>query len=110
MRNGPLRHRVEIQKLDDGTAVQTNDFGEPQQQWSTLVWRYAEIQPLSGRDVFESAQVRSDVSHRIRIRYFAMPSPARVKWGQRLFNVEWAANPNERARGTLMEVYCKELV
>lgn len=66
MRAGRLRHTVAIQQ-----PVETqNDFGEPEITWSNVatgIW--AGIEPLSGREFFESQHFNAEINVRVVMRY-----------------------------------------
>ena len=66
MKAGTLRHRITLQ-----TAVDTQDTttGEPVRSWTTLATVWADISPLSGREILASAVELGEVDTRIRIRW-----------------------------------------
>jgi len=67
MRAGKLRHRVQIQE-----RVETKDaHGGITESWSTVVTRYASIEPLSGRELFEAQKASSEATVRIKMRYYS---------------------------------------
>lgn len=108
MRTGSLRHRIDIQR--EKSPATRSESGEEVPVWQTLVTRYASIEPLSGRELWQARQVRPDVTHKIIMRFFAMTPKYRLKFGSRIFNVVSVLNPGERARGSAMELICVEEV
>lgn len=65
MRIGKLDRRVLIER-----PVETqNEFGEPVKTWVTVATVWAEVTPLSGRELFAAQQIVPEASLRIRIRY-----------------------------------------
>jgi SPP1 family predicted phage head-tail adaptor len=44
--------------------------GENVETWSVITRLWANVRPLSGREFFEAAQLKSDITHRVRIRYY----------------------------------------
>ena len=61
---GEKRMRVAFQT----PSVSRDDFGEPDQSWSTLVTAWALVQPMKGRERFAANEVQADVDHRIVVR------------------------------------------
>lgn len=106
MRAGRLRHTVDIQLR---TTVRDAVGGEAV-TWLTINAVRASIEPLSGRERLLADQVQGDVSHRIRIRYYAdgLTPKHRFKLGSRVFNISSVRNVGERNRE--METLCNEEV
>lgn len=109
---GKLRHHLEIQ--EEITPTPTDSFGAPKPKWTTVAKRYAEIEGIEGRELWQGQQVRPDVTHGITIRYYQnskgepLGPKQRLKWVKRIFNIESAINIGERKRGTEMHVMVKE--
>jgi SPP1 family predicted phage head-tail adaptor len=62
---GRLRHRIRVEQ-----QVQTkNSFGETDVEWEELDTFWAEIRPLSARDLLASEQVASESTTVIIMRY-----------------------------------------
>lgn len=96
---GNLRRRVQIQSR----ATTVDSFGGQSNSWSTLATVWADINPLSGRELLAAQQVQAEVSHQITVRYqasiFANPkavAPLRVVYNSRVFNVQASLNEDER--------------
>lgn len=103
---GELIHRVQIQ-ADAGTT--TDALGEPVEDWQTVAYRYASIEPLGGRELWTAQQVQADVSHRIRMRFYAGVTPKmRILFQSRIFNIGVVRNLEERC--DTLELLCKEAV
>ncbi len=69
----------------------------------TGIW--AEIMPLRGREYWASKQTTSKITGKIRIRYLDGITPKmRVKFGERIFNIEAVLNPNEKNIETILLV------
>jgi SPP1 family predicted phage head-tail adaptor len=63
---GPLIHRITIQR----PVVDRDDSGAPfVSEWREVAEVWAAIESLSGREWLASAEFRSDVTTRIRIRW-----------------------------------------
>jgi len=72
MRVGRLRRPITIQ-----VKTETVDsFGEGIETWSTFATTRGAVDPLVGKELLESQQVKADVSHRVRIRHLAGVVPA----------------------------------
>lgn len=114
MRAGLLRHRITIQKQ----SFTRNNYGEKVGVWNDNINVWAQIQPLRGREYFESQQVQSAVSHRIRMRYRTLSDGSlitpkeRIKWvhpktgDDRYFEINSIINPDER--NVYLDLMCTE--
>ena len=72
MKAGPLRHRITIQTLPDPDLIETDDAGQPIEDWTTFIADVpASIRPLSGRELLAAAAINSEVTTRICTRYIA---------------------------------------
>ncbi|WP_054892278.1 MULTISPECIES: phage head closure protein [unclassified Pseudomonas] len=67
MRAGDLRHRIEIQHRVTPRDPVTLEIGEPEWQLFAKVW--AQITPLSARDLIAAQAAQSEATARIVIRY-----------------------------------------
>lgn len=65
MKAGKLRHRVTIQRVTETL----DSFGQPTLTWAKLHDRWAAVEPLSGRELFNAQKVSPDVTHQITLRY-----------------------------------------
>lgn len=79
---GKYRKRVYVQQLtepptDLAMADPYNAPPSPLQDsnWGTTVVRWAEVLPLTGRELFQGQQVRQDVTHRVTMRWFRGAPP-----------------------------------
>lgn len=78
MRSGPLRHRVTIQRRVESQ----NPDGGIVWSWVDHATVWAAIEPIMGREYFDAAQVHSEVSVRIRMRYRSdMHTTMRIRHG-----------------------------
>lgn len=100
---GELNHRIEIQSATDTP----NEQGGHAQTWTTAQARWAKIEPLNGRELFNAQQVKADVTHKICIRYYEGLTPHyRFKFGTRYFNIASVINPDSQR--VEHECLCKE--
>ncbi len=91
MRAGLMRQRIELQNC----AETQNEHGGLVQTWATVENRWAEIKPLAAREAFTAAQVKSDATHRIRMRYYdGLTSHWRIKHGSKIYNLSSVLNPD----------------
>ncbi len=68
---GSLRHRLAIQ-----APTRTPDgYGQAVLSWSTVASRWASVEPLSGRELSQAAQVQADCTHRVRLRWYSGLTP-----------------------------------
>lgn len=105
MRAGELRHRITLRIA----TVSQDDCGQPVQTWTDHATVWAAVEPLRGREYFESQQQQAEVTTRIRIRYRAKVSPVmRVKWGVRIYKIEAVIDPDERHQE--LQLMCAEVV
>lgn len=106
MRAGELRHRITIQQL-----IETrNELGEIiEQSWQDFATVWAAVEPLNGREYFNSQQINAEITTRIRIRYRAGIKPnMRVVYGERIFDIQSVIDIEERHAE--MHLMCKEVV
>ena len=82
---GTLRHRVVIQQL---TETPRDGFGAPARAWSAFATRWASVEPLTGREIFEAQQTYPRVDYRIRLRHTeGITSKMRVDFNGRFFDI-----------------------
>jgi SPP1 family predicted phage head-tail adaptor len=113
MRAGQLRHRITIQSH---TSAQDN-YGEVDWTWSTGFETWAKISPLRGNQYFNAQQVQANVSHKITLRYQALPNSTdinadntRLLFGStaRVYNIVSVINPDER--NIYLDLMCEEII
>jgi SPP1 family predicted phage head-tail adaptor len=77
MEAGRLRHRVTVQRAVDVTT----DSGAVETRYVDLFDTWAEVLPLTPREQMAAAQVQSDITAKIRIRYRpGLDARCRVTW------------------------------
>lgn len=96
MRAGRLRKRIDIEQQ----ALTSDGAGGDTESWSAFVAGiYADVEPLTGRELFQAQQVNDELSHRVTVRYYpGVTSKMRVKYGTRVFLIESIIDPEERHR------------
>ncbi len=105
MRAGKLRHRIAIQ-----SATETLDeYRQATKAWATETTVWGSIEPLTGRELFDAAQVNPEINLRVRLRYYAaLTTKKRLQFGDRNFGIYSIANADEMNRE--MIVLCTELL
>jgi SPP1 family predicted phage head-tail adaptor len=66
VRSGTLRHRITVYNL---TETQSSVTGELVQSWSSALNTWASIEPLKGKELFQSKQFQSKINTKITLRY-----------------------------------------
>jgi SPP1 family predicted phage head-tail adaptor len=108
MRAGELRHRIAFQKRN----ASLDAFGGQLSTWSTIATVWADIRPMSGRELLAAQAINIDISHTVEIRYqlqFAGPKAVaamRILYGDRIFNIHSSIDPDERHK--TLELGCSE--
>ena len=93
MRAGKLRHKVTIQ---DYTESQ-DSYGAVTKTWSDYATIWASIEPVRGREFWDSKQINAEITAKITIRYLSGITPKmRIKYGARIFEIISVINPEER--------------
>jgi len=101
---GRLREPVTIQRATETV----NNIGEVVQTWSTYVERWASVEGLSGREVLQSGQQQTEVTHRVRLRYVdGMTQQMRLSWRGRILEITSLLEHNNR---TEHELLCVEAI
>ena len=102
MRAGKLRHKLTIQNF-----TTTNAYGTITKTWATFATAWGSIEPLKGKEFFESMKENSELTHRIRVRYTAgITTKMRISWNSRTFEIISVKDKDER--DTEYELMCKE--
>ena len=101
---GRLRERVTIQQ-----ATETrNALGETVQSWATFAERWASVDGISSREVLLQGQQKTEVSHRVRMRYVdGMTQTMRLAWRGRVLEI---SSLLEHANRSEHELLCTERV
>lgn len=98
-----LQKRITFQKplkTDDG------NFGSII-TWQDVATVWAKIEPLSGREFFESQQIQKEITHKITIRSRKdINETMRIKYEERYFNIEAILDLEEK--GKIMEIMATE--
>ena len=102
---GKLRHRLVVERL---LEAQDETIGEVAQTWGAAGTYWAQVETLSGTELFESRAVQPEITHRVTLRYGADVTPRdRFRWGDRVFGI--LAVPDMEGRRRELQIACKEL-
>ena len=86
---GRYRERITLQQK----TLTTSASGEQQETWATLATVWAQVLPISGREMAQAGAVMSETVYRVRIRYRADVSElTRAVWGSRTLAFSAVAN------------------
>jgi hypothetical protein len=105
---GELRHQVLIQQPQYGMPDSRGGSVTPS-SFSTVWTARAAIYTAGGRETSLAAQIVSDVSHVVKMRWtnVTIKPGYRVLFSDRIFTVQYAENVLERNRALLL--YCLEV-
>jgi SPP1 family predicted phage head-tail adaptor len=98
VRAGQLARRLRIQRRN----IVQDSFGEPQLTWTDVATVWADIAPLTGRELESAQRMASEVSHQITVRFQPLFADTRVVAGYRaiykgrIFNIQACMNEDER--------------
>lgn len=103
MRNGALRHRVQLQArsaTQDGAGGQANT-------WTTTCWLWAQVSPSGGLEKEAGGAFRGKTLHNVKMRYRPDITPAaRLVFRGRYFNIVSVNDVDERKRD--LDMICEE--
>lgn len=87
MRAGDLRHRIEIQHKVTPRDPVTGEFGEP--IWESFAKVWAQVVPLSMRDLIAAKAQQSEATGRMVIRYrTGVLSTMRILYRGEIYSIE----------------------
>ena len=84
---GKLRHQIEIQHKVTPRDPMTGEFGEP--AWDLFAKVWAQVTPLSARDLIAAQAAQSEATARIVIRYrIGVLSTMRIVYRDEVYSIE----------------------
>ncbi|MFG0924206.1 phage head closure protein [Pseudomonas sp. CJQ_8] len=87
MRAGDLRHRIEIQHKVTPRDPKTLEYGEPTWELFAKVW--AQVTPLSAKDLLAAQAAKSEATARMVIRYRpGVLSTMRILYRGEVYSIE----------------------
>ena len=88
--SGDLCHRVTLQVRVAGI----DQLGQESQSWADVAEVWAKVEPLRGNQFFAAAQMQSEVTTRITIRWRANVTPAmRAVWRGEPYGIHAVIDP-----------------
>jgi len=98
MRSGNLIHKVTFQE-NIGMKSATGAVGKIWADLSLNPYEMVQIIPLKMEERYVSKGLKTEVSHKIRLRYRSdLNSQMKIVYGLRVFNIDSIINPFERNR------------
>lgn len=92
---GAMRQRVKIQSQ----SISVDASGGPVEEWTTSSSRWASVEPLKGQEKMIADQLQSQVTHKIKMRWFdGLSTKDRITLGSRTFQVQSINDVMERHR------------
>ena len=104
MRAGKLRHRIVVQ-----TAIEGRDtVGQPIETWNPVFTTWADVQPLTGRELLRAQEVNAESTIRVTMRYntHVSASARLLVDGTRILDINSPINNREINRS--LELLCSE--
>lgn len=84
MRTGNLRRRISIQRKDTAR----DSYGQPNLVWVLVAEVWADIQPLSGRELEIAQAMNAEITHQVTVRYReGITAAMRIVYQGRFFNI-----------------------
>jgi SPP1 family predicted phage head-tail adaptor len=105
MRAGQMKCRVEVQSK----ASNANSYGEDVITWTTVGYRWASIEPLNSKELIEAQQIKSESTHRVKMRYDSDITPEhRLVFNGRTLEINSLINVMELNKELIL--ICRESV
>jgi SPP1 family predicted phage head-tail adaptor len=103
---GDLRQRIEVQA--QRLPVLRDEIGGVTEVWERVGLRWAQVEPLQGRELEAARAIEARVTHRVTLRYMAGLTPQhRLLLETRVFNI--AAVLDLEERHIMHQVLCIEV-
>ena len=84
MKIGRMRYRIDIEEF----SISKNQNGFPIKTWNTVCTIWADVVPVSGKELLNSGQIVSEVTHKIYIRYRdGINTDMRVRHEDKYYNI-----------------------
>ncbi len=95
IRAGELRHKIIIQQNTPTRDAMNAEVDS----WADYATVWASIEPIRGKEFWDSQQINAEITGKIKLRYLAgVISKMRVKFGMRIFEILSVINPGEKNR------------
>lgn len=105
--------RITIQSL----GIVPDEYGGREEAWSNSSTVWANIEPMTGKEVYLSSQLQSRVDAKITIRYQSSlantvtAGKSRVQFGTRIYNIRFVKNLDDdlKTEGKrFQQLFCTE--
>ena len=109
MKAGKLRHRITIEKNygDDQDAQ-----GHVTEDWQAFDIRWAAVEPIGGRELWNARQLQPDITHRVRIRWDSkadtITADMRIDYRGRILHLLEPPRKIQEERNIELEFLCRE--
>lgn len=106
MKSGQLNQRVTVQKL----AATRDSTGEELETWTTVATRWANIEPLRGKEKYQRSGETTTNFYKVLMRYEAglLSTARRLVYGSQHLDIESVINIDEANSG--YELTCRESI
>ena len=98
--SGRRRHLLTLQS--SAVATDAEGYGDEVRSYTNLGTAWGSVEAVNSRERFESAQVKAEVSHRIKIRHSAkfagLKAEDRIQLGARTFDIVKPMDKTGRSR------------
>ena len=95
MKIGRMRKRITLQT----ETPTTDNAGGYALAWTNSLTVWADIEPLSGHEVFTASHLEGRVTHSVTMRYqTGITTDMRIIYGSRVFNIRAVLNSDESNR------------
>lgn len=105
---GRARQRVTV----ESRSITRDSFGQDSESWSEVATIWAEVIPLTGRELAIAQQLRADVTHKVLARYMpslvAIDPEARIRFRGRVLAIQAVIDVDERRRD--LSILCREVL
>ena len=106
---GLMRDRITVQQYNKAVDAHGDVRDDLDENWVTVCTVYAQISPISGREFYAAEQSQSEVSHKIRCRWFpGLKTEQRLVYRGRIFEIVSVIDWSNRHESYL--IMAKELV
>ena len=106
---GKMRHRISVQTYNGDLDEHGDIRDDAAENWTTDRTVWAAIDPISGREFYAAEQSQSQVTHKIRCRYFpGLKTAQRLVYSGRIFEIASVIDWEDRHESYL--IMAKELV
>ena len=106
---GRMRHRIRFERFDGTRDAYGDPLTEEGENWTPVVTLWGSVDPVSGREFYAAEQSQSEVTHKIRCRYYpGLQTEMRIVCAGRIFQVISIIDWEERHESLL--IMAKELV